>query len=151
MQHVVQRHLRHVVSNHVGDVRNQAFDFQLNQHLLQDPALLFALGRPLQLDGKGHLDLLIQAHPGKISMNHLHAQMVVLHFLDQNFLRMPVQVQIEQMRPAAQMRYNLFARQRDRNDRFLVPVNHAGKQPLCPQALVRPCAQLAARLGVNLC
>ena len=87
----------------------------------------------------------------EIDVDDLDPQVIELHFLHQHLFAFAIQSQVEQVGAVIQMIDDFLAGKTDGNDGFLMPVNHAGKNPRLPQTPVGAASQLAAGFGCYLC
>ena len=109
----------------VRDVGDEALELQLVDDLLEHAAVLLALGLALELERHGDFDLLVERHAGEVDVQHLHAEVVVLHFLDEHLLALAVEAELEQVRAVVEVADDFLLRQRDGDDGLLVAVDDA--------------------------
>ena len=88
---VVERHLRHVVHDRVGDVGDEALDLQLGDDLLEHAALGLALGLPLSSSGTVTSTFSSRLTRAKSTWSTSMPEVVVLHFLHEHLLALAVE------------------------------------------------------------
>ena len=125
----------------LGNGARLARDLERMDQVFEDPAGRDARRHAAHLERDLGFDHFLGAHPGEIEVEDLLAEVIPLHVADQDSLGGTTHVQVGQAAWRLDHPPDVVPGQGDRHDRLLMPVDHAGNQPLAAQPPRHPGAR----------